>query len=133
MNSDDTKTALLYRDRTWSEVETPIKIADEVNDWRHNLRQNGWEISSSLGNPNSVSIDLYDRVHDAGSCRYRWLVDYATSNLCKVIVIERWQDLIDFLAHVSSTMLAAVLPHDTADIMEEFFKEMTVSWDKAKS
>lgn len=114
---DDLKMVLLYRDRSWSEVETPLRIPDgnDFSEWREVLHDNGWLLSTRLGNNNGISLEIYDRYTKAEPCRYRWLVEYNTSGPCQTIVIERWQDFIDFLAHVSSTMLVASLPEDLRD------------------
>ena len=115
----DVKTALLYRDRSWSEVSNPVQSRDDDTDWTTVLRRHGWARLQTLGAADGISVDLYDRRLDTEPCRYMWLAEYGTPNLCKTIVIERWQDLIDFMAHVSSTMLAAILPSDIAYVLED--------------
>lgn len=65
----------------------------------------------------------YYRQHEAAACRYKWLAEYNTSGPCQTIVLQRWQDLIDFLAHVSTTMLAVVLPPDISMILDELFEK----------
>jgi hypothetical protein len=130
--SDDLKTVLLYRDRGWSEVETPLQFGDDDYEWSQILDRNGWLHATTLGAADGISVDLYQRRPDERSSRYPWLVEYNTTSLCKTIVIERWQDLIDFLAHVSSTMIAAVLPGDTAYVLDDFFEKSPHRAEKRK-
>ena len=118
---DDVKTALLYRDRSWSEVSNPVQWCKDDTDWTTALRRHGWARLETFGAADGISVDLYDR-RNTDPCRYMWLAEYGTPNLCKTIVIERWQDLIDFLAHVSSTMLAAILPDDIAYVLEDLLE-----------
>ena len=122
---EDIKMALLFRDRGWSEIEMPLEIRDDDDDWSETLRRNGWFHSDLLGHVDGICIDLYTRALDErpSQSRYRWLVEYTATSISKTIVIERWQDLIDFLAHVSSTMLVALLPGDTAHVLEDLFDQ----------
>ena len=121
-DANDVHTALLYRGRDWQEVENPIQTDAADTNWGEVLRRNGWRLTTTLGHEDDIGIDLYERCSQA-ACRYRWLAQYKTASLCKTIVIERWQDLIDFLAHVSSTMLAVVLPADTGCVLEALFEK----------
>jgi hypothetical protein len=120
---DDLSAVLLWKDRAWSEVETPLVLGAEDEDWTAILRRNGWWQSTTIGSEDGIGVDLYERDPKGETCRYQWLVSYNTFSLCQTIVIERWQDLIDFLAHVSTTMLAVVLPPDASSVLHDFFEE----------
>lgn len=129
---NDANTALLYRDRTWTEVENPVQSRDDDTNFSEVLYRNGWMFSQTIGDADGISVDLYQRRLDAELCRYRWLAEYNTSGICKTIVIQRFQDLIDFLAHVSSTMLAVVLPGDIAYILDDLLDKTPHRVDKKR-
>lgn len=116
---NDANMALLYRDCTWTEVENPVQSREGDTDFSEVLHRNGWLFSQTIGDADGISVDLYHRRLEAEPCRYRWLAEYNTADICKTIVIQRFQDLIDFLAHVSSTMLAVVLPGDLAYVLDD--------------
>jgi len=118
-------TALQYRDRAWSEVEFDFPWNSDV-DLVETAHRNGWWRIQTLGDSDGLSVDVYARGEDAGLEKkdVSWdgplyLATYNFSETWEYIILPRVQDLIDFLAHVSSTMLAAILPHDITRILHD--------------
>lgn len=129
---NDTNMALLYRDRDWTEVENPVQSREGDTDFSEVLHRNGWLFSQTIGDADGISVDLYHRRLEAEPCRYRWLAEYNTSDICKTIVIQRFQDLIDFLAHISSTMLAVVLPGDFVYVLDDLLERTPYRAEKER-
>lgn len=113
--SDDIKTdshkVLRYRDRTWDEVDSPVGPSAE---WEKAIRVAGYILETTFGCPGGWSVDMYSSM-----TTHTWLFDFSTSTFCHQVVVERWQDLIDFMAHISTSMLMAIVPEDTTQILED--------------
>ena len=122
----ETKTAkaLQWRDRTWSEVDFPWDD-DGGMFFDYLARKNGWRKLDELGDTvGTLSVTTYERRdYDDDDAEPLFFVNYSTSNRSKMVVLPRLQDLIDFLAHVSPTMLASMLPGDTSMILYELFEK----------
>ena len=120
----DAEPALQFQNRAWSETVLEFSwVQDE--DFRDAAHRNGWSCTQALGSEGGIGLDIYERRQGTPDLKERplgaplFLASYKTANAWQFIVLPRWQDLIDFLAHVSSTMLAAVLPSDASTIVYE--------------
>jgi hypothetical protein len=111
MNTE--KKALRFHDRTWSEVPYPLVGYDERVDFNEWMHKNGYNKHASYGSDAGIGITLWDHHPEP-----YWIADYCTACLCTLIVLDSWQDLIDFLAHVSTTMLMTMLPGRADEILD---------------
>lgn len=106
--------ALKYYDRSWSEIDFEDP-SDEHG------RPSGWSLIRQMGDEPGLGLGLrvYERVHAAEEGEPRYLATYTLGSVCQYVVLQRAQDFIDFLAHVSPTLLLATLPEDAMDILED--------------
>ncbi len=124
-------TELQWRDRAWSEVEFDF-LWEDNGDLDKAVRRNGWSCFETLGHMDGLSVNLYSRdatseaPRNAASEAPRYFACYNTPDDWNIIVIPRLQDLIDFCAHVSTTMLAALLPEDASMLLDELCEKS--SW-----
>jgi hypothetical protein len=120
-----TKKVLQWRDREWSEVDFVWDI-DDIDSFEEAAHKNGWHQLDELGNEHGggLGVVIYER--DASEDETKeplFFAHYGTPHKCQKVLLPRWQDLIDFLAHVSPTMLASVLPSDTSSVLDEIFEK----------
>lgn len=114
-------TVLRYYDRCWSESDFEITLdAAGNNDGWHLIRQMGGD-EPGLG----ISLLIFGHPpgHKMKEGEPRYLADYGIGGLCQEIIIPREQDLIDFLAHVSPTMLLATLPEDGSAVLDDLCEQ----------
>lgn len=113
-------TVLRYYDRCWSESDFEIPLDDDGGyvDWQL-IRQMGGD-EPGLG----ISLLIFRRrLEKMKEGEPRYFADYGIGSLCQEIIIPREQDLIDFLAYVSPTMLLATLPQDGSTILDDLCEQ----------
>ena len=113
-------TELQWRDRAWSQVEFDFKW-NEHGDLKESARRNGWSLIQTI-DAGGFGLELFER-NGVPPSEPRFFACYNMPSTWEIVVLPRLQDFIDFLAHVSTTMLVTLLPRDAGDILHDLYEK----------
>ncbi len=97
---------LCYCDRAWTERDSPLKWT--TDDFDATFKEAGYHNTDTIGlEHGGWWAEIYTNLEGTN-----WLFDITSGGKTTLVLVERWQDYIDFRAHISSSMMPGLWPNE---------------------